>query len=164
MLVGANQRGIGEWGLAALVEVDGKRLLVDTGSHPETVLRNAEELKIDLAGVTDVVLTHAHPDHRGLITLRRELMKRDPHALERAHVGTDFFAVRVIRGKDDDQSALRSSVGRGSSTPRRSSRCRGRGSWAPCPDRTRSATGAGPAGSAAAARSSRTPCRRTRRS
>jgi 7,8-dihydropterin-6-yl-methyl-4-(beta-D-ribofuranosyl)aminobenzene 5'-phosphate synthase len=34
-------RGIGEWGFAALVESDGHRILVDTGARPETVLSNA---------------------------------------------------------------------------------------------------------------------------
>jgi hypothetical protein len=33
--------GVGEWGFAALVEVDGRRLLFDTGARPETVLDNA---------------------------------------------------------------------------------------------------------------------------
>jgi 7,8-dihydropterin-6-yl-methyl-4-(beta-D-ribofuranosyl)aminobenzene 5'-phosphate synthase len=32
------ERGIGEWGFAALVEVDGQRILFDTGAHPDTVL------------------------------------------------------------------------------------------------------------------------------
>jgi hypothetical protein len=30
--------GVGEWGFSALVEVDGKRVLYDTGGRPETVL------------------------------------------------------------------------------------------------------------------------------
>jgi 7,8-dihydropterin-6-yl-methyl-4-(beta-D-ribofuranosyl)aminobenzene 5'-phosphate synthase len=73
-MLAADARGIGEWGFTALLEVDGRRLLIDTGARPETVLRNAEEWKIDLAGVTDVVLTHNHGDHvGGLLTLRQEL-------------------------------------------------------------------------------------------
>lgn len=108
MLVGDSEKGIGEWGFAALVEVDGRRLLVDTGARPETVLKNAVELGIDLANVTDVVLTHGHDDHiGGLITLRRELGKRRPDALARAHVGKDFFATRVDDGKDTDNGDLR---------------------------------------------------------
>ena len=58
-------QGIGEWGFAAVVEVDGKRLLFDTGARPETVLSNARELKIDLASIEDVVLSHNHADHTG---------------------------------------------------------------------------------------------------
>src|SRR5437867_6169159 len=75
MLAGdARYKGIGEWGYSALVEVDGHRLLLDTGERPQTVLENARELGLDLASVTDVVLTHNHWDHvGGLLTLRREL-------------------------------------------------------------------------------------------
>jgi 7,8-dihydropterin-6-yl-methyl-4-(beta-D-ribofuranosyl)aminobenzene 5'-phosphate synthase len=92
----AESRGIGEWGFAALIEVGGRRLLVDTGARPETVLRNSEELGIDLSTVTDVVLTHNHGDHTGgLVTLRRELAKKNPEAVRRAHVAPGIFAVRV---------------------------------------------------------------------
>src|SRR5215813_14273744 len=39
-------RGIGEWGFAALLEVDHHQILVDTGTRPDTVMKNAQELKI----------------------------------------------------------------------------------------------------------------------
>ncbi len=55
-------RGIGEWGFAALVEADGTRILFDTGQWPDTVLRNAKTLDIDLSDITDVVLSHNHSD------------------------------------------------------------------------------------------------------
>ena len=45
---------VGEWGLSALVEVDG--LLFDTGRNPDTVIRNARALDVDLSCVADVVL------------------------------------------------------------------------------------------------------------
>lgn len=84
--------GIGEWGFAALVEVDGQRILFDTGARPETVLQNVRELKIDLSDVKDVILSHNHSDHTtGLMTLRREFSKIDPAALSRAHVGKGIF-------------------------------------------------------------------------
>jgi hypothetical protein len=51
-------RGIGEWGFAALVEADGHRMLVDTGRRSDTVLENAMELGVELAGIRDVILTH----------------------------------------------------------------------------------------------------------
>jgi glyoxylase-like metal-dependent hydrolase (beta-lactamase superfamily II) len=80
--------GVGEWGFAALVEIDGRRLLFDTGARPQTVLDNARELGIDLSGVTDVVLSHHHWDHTGgLLALREALSKKNPAALSRAHVG-----------------------------------------------------------------------------
>ena len=85
-------RGIGEWGFAALVESDGHRILVDTGARPETVLSNARELNVDLSDVREVILTHNHDDHvGGLLTLRREFMKKNPDALSVAHVGKGIF-------------------------------------------------------------------------
>ena len=87
--------GIGEWGYAALVEVDGRRILFDTGGRPETVLANAREMGIDLSNVEDVVISHNHGDHTaGLLTLRRELRKANPRALGRTHVGEGIFLSR----------------------------------------------------------------------
>src|SRR6185436_15715712 len=45
----AERAGIGEWGFAALVEVDGKRFLFDTGAQPETVSINARALSVHVA-------------------------------------------------------------------------------------------------------------------
>ena len=91
--------GIGEWGFSALVESDGRKILFDTGAHPNTVLENAKELKIDLSDVQDVVLSHFHDDHTtGLMTLRNELSKKNPAALSRVHVAKGIFLER--RGKD----------------------------------------------------------------
>jgi len=95
MLAGNARAGIGEWGFAAVLEVDGQRLLIDTGERPETVLRNAAELKVDLSSITDLVITHNHSDHTGgLLTLRRELSKRNPKALSRVHVPKGIFYPR----------------------------------------------------------------------
>src|SRR5262249_11966088 len=94
MLVG-DLAGIGEWGFSALVEADGHRVLLDTGLPPETVLQNARDLKIDLSDVHEVILTHNHGDHvGGLLTLRREMMKKDPAAMSIAHVGKGIFYSR----------------------------------------------------------------------
>lgn len=92
-----DRAGFGEWGFSALVEIEGKRVLFDTGGRPETVLKNARELGVDLAGVEDVILSHNHWDHTmGLVTLRRELMKTNPAALSRAHVARGIFLERVF--------------------------------------------------------------------
>ncbi|HHH50041.1 MAG TPA: MBL fold metallo-hydrolase [Saprospiraceae bacterium] len=91
----ANQ-GIGEWGYAALVEVDGKKILFDTGRFPETVLQNAAALGIDLSDVENVFLSHNHGDHTGgLLTLRAELKKQNPKALSKIHVGKGIFQQRI---------------------------------------------------------------------
>lgn len=87
--------GIGEWGFAALVEADGRKILFDTGARPNTVLQNARELKVDLSGVHDVILSHFHDDHTtGLMTLRREFSKSDPSALSHVHVAAGIFLER----------------------------------------------------------------------
>jgi 7,8-dihydropterin-6-yl-methyl-4-(beta-D-ribofuranosyl)aminobenzene 5'-phosphate synthase len=100
-------RGIGQWGFAALVEVDGQRILFDTGNYPETVLRNARELGIDFLTVTDVVLSHHHADHTGgLLTLRRELAKTNPAALSRIHVAPGIFLSRRLKDRDGEANPM----------------------------------------------------------
>jgi 7,8-dihydropterin-6-yl-methyl-4-(beta-D-ribofuranosyl)aminobenzene 5'-phosphate synthase len=95
MLVGNAAAGIGEWGFAAVLEVDGRRLLVDTGARAETVLQNASELSVDLSTITDLAITHNHADHTGgLLVLRRELAKKNPKALSRVHVPKGIFYPR----------------------------------------------------------------------
>jgi 7,8-dihydropterin-6-yl-methyl-4-(beta-D-ribofuranosyl)aminobenzene 5'-phosphate synthase len=108
MLVG-DTPGLGEWGFSGLVEADGHRVLVDTGAHPDTVLKNTQDLKIDLSNVKEVVLTHNHWDHvRGLMTLRREMMKTNPAALSVVHVGRGIFYSRPSpKGESNDMIAIR---------------------------------------------------------
>ncbi len=108
MLVG-DVKGIGEWGFSALVEGDGRRVLLDTGAHPDTVLQNARDLNIDLSDVKDVILTHNHWDHvTGLMTLRKEMMKKNPAALSVVHVSRGIFYSRPGQhGEENPMIALR---------------------------------------------------------
>ena len=102
-------QGLGEWGFAALVEVDGKKILYDTGARPRTVLENARELHVELGDVEDVILSHFHDDHTtGLATLRRELAAQNPAALSRVHVGKGIFQER--RGKVNPVIAVRKEI------------------------------------------------------
>ena len=90
-----NNGGIGEWGFSALVVVDGHRILFDTGAGPDTVIRNARALKVDLTDVPDVILSHNHADHTGgLVALREDVRSKNPTALSRAHVGQGIFLKR----------------------------------------------------------------------
>jgi 7,8-dihydropterin-6-yl-methyl-4-(beta-D-ribofuranosyl)aminobenzene 5'-phosphate synthase len=94
--------GDGEWGYSALVEVDGHKILYDTGLSADLVLRNAKALKIDLSDVEDVVLSHNHYDHvGGLMSLRRELSKINPRAMSRVHVGAGIFEPRWSESGED---------------------------------------------------------------
>ena len=95
----ADGRELGEWGFAALVEVDGRRILFDTGAHTDVVLKNAQTLKVDLTTVPDVILSHSHWDHvGGLLTLRQSVLPGSPNALARVHVGEGIFYPRTERG------------------------------------------------------------------
>jgi 7,8-dihydropterin-6-yl-methyl-4-(beta-D-ribofuranosyl)aminobenzene 5'-phosphate synthase len=108
MLVGETE-GLGEWGFAALVEADGHRVLVDTGAHPNTVIDNARDLSVDLSDVEEVILTHNHWDHvQGLLTLRREMMKKNPKALSIVHVAQGIFDSRPSdHGERNQMIAIR---------------------------------------------------------
>lgn len=111
MLAGDLQKGIGEWGFAALVEVNGYRLLFDTGQRPATVLHNARELEINLRNISDVVLSHNHSDHvGGLLTLRRASAEKNSAAFAHAHVATGAFISRgpgSFDGDDNPRISLR---------------------------------------------------------
>jgi len=100
--------GIGEWGFAALVDVDGHRILFDTGHRPTTVLDNARDLKVDLATVPEVILSHNHSDHTGgLLTLRQDVAARAPTALARVHVGKGLFWSRPTPDGGDSNLPLK---------------------------------------------------------
>jgi 7,8-dihydropterin-6-yl-methyl-4-(beta-D-ribofuranosyl)aminobenzene 5'-phosphate synthase len=91
----ANGPTIGEWGFSALVEADGRCILFDAGRYPDTVIKNAEVLNIDLSCVTDVVLSHFHFDHNsGLLPLIKTLHDETSAAIRRVHVAEGFFSSR----------------------------------------------------------------------
>ncbi len=99
--------GDGEWGYSALVEVDGHKILYDTGASSDMVLNNAKALNIDLSDVEDVVLSHNHWDHvGGLMALRHEFAKTNPRAMSRVHVGAGIFEPRLNEA-GVDQNGLR---------------------------------------------------------
>lgn len=99
----ANGAAIGEWGLSALVEVDGNCILFDAGRYPDTVIRNAEVLNVDLSCVTDVVLSHFHFDHTtGLLPLIENLRVKNPQAIQRVHVAQGFFSSRHRASGDNN--------------------------------------------------------------
>ncbi len=91
----ADGEELGEWGFAALVEADGRKILFDTGAKTDVVQKNLGTLGLSLADVPDVVLSHWHWDHiGGFMTLRRAAMAQNPAALARTHVAAGFFAPR----------------------------------------------------------------------
>ena len=57
-----------DWGYAALVEVNGKRILFDTGDNPEIFAQNVKAKGVDLTKLDFVVMSHRHGDHMGGLT------------------------------------------------------------------------------------------------
>jgi 7,8-dihydropterin-6-yl-methyl-4-(beta-D-ribofuranosyl)aminobenzene 5'-phosphate synthase len=54
-----------DWGFSALVEINGKRILFDTGDNPEIFAANVKAKGIDLTKLDFVVMSHRHGDHMG---------------------------------------------------------------------------------------------------
>ncbi len=55
-----------EYGFSALVNIDGRKFLYDTGSD-DALLRNAEKLALPLEKCEAVILSHGHFDHTGAV-------------------------------------------------------------------------------------------------
>lgn len=86
--------GFGEWGFAALVDVDGKKILFDTGAHEDTVSRNLAALGLSLADVDTVVLSHNHDDHTtGWVPLQKQFASG--RSLRTTYVGEGIFWPRI---------------------------------------------------------------------
>lgn len=58
------RRLLAEWGLSILIDVDGFKILLDTGQSISAV-HNAGMMGIDLSQVDKMVLSHGHYDHTG---------------------------------------------------------------------------------------------------
>ena len=100
---------VGEWGFSALAKVDGQCVLFDAGNYADTVLRNVKVLDVDLSCVTDIVLSHWHPDHMGgLVTLFEDTRAKNPNAMKRIHVAEGFFRSRrsVSRSGDAERNRM----------------------------------------------------------
>jgi len=52
-----------DWGFSALVEHNGKRILVDTGNNAAIFEHNVKALGVDLTKLDFVVISHRHTDH-----------------------------------------------------------------------------------------------------
>lgn len=52
-----------DWGFAAFIEVNGKRILFDTGDNPDIFAQNVKAAHVDLTRLDFVVISHRHGDH-----------------------------------------------------------------------------------------------------
>jgi 7,8-dihydropterin-6-yl-methyl-4-(beta-D-ribofuranosyl)aminobenzene 5'-phosphate synthase len=60
---GKDARMTKDWGYAALVELNGKRILFDTGDDAAVFAKNVKAKGVDLTKLDFVVLSHRHSDH-----------------------------------------------------------------------------------------------------
>jgi len=54
-----------DWGFSALIEVQGKRILFDTGNNSTVLAQNVKAKGVDLTRLDFVVMSHRHGDHMG---------------------------------------------------------------------------------------------------
>jgi 7,8-dihydropterin-6-yl-methyl-4-(beta-D-ribofuranosyl)aminobenzene 5'-phosphate synthase len=79
-----------EHGLAFLIEIDGKRVLYDTGQTGPVLLHNLELLSVEPESIDAVALSHAHYDHTGGL----------PMLLAHVRRGTPLYASpELFRGR-----------------------------------------------------------------
>lgn len=53
------------WGFAALIEVNDRKILFDTGDNGDILMSNMKKLHIDPAEIDEVFISHNHYDHIG---------------------------------------------------------------------------------------------------
>lgn len=88
---------LGEWGLSVLVERDGQKVLLDSGSGISAA-RNGDLLGTDWEGIEAIVLSHGHYDHTG--GLRDVLPKIRKRIRVIGH--PDVFEEKFIQFSKDD--------------------------------------------------------------
>ena len=93
----ATQGFLAEWGLSILIEVDGTKVLMDTGMSMSAAY-NAQLHGIDLRDIQTVVLSHGHHDHTGGL---RDVLRRKRGAV--AVVGhPDIWSSKYSRSQNRD--------------------------------------------------------------
>lgn len=91
----ANYGFLAEWGLSILVDVDGLRILVDTGLS-FSAIHNAQLMGIDLSTIDRIVLSHGHADHTGGL---RDVLKIKGEVEVIAH--PDIWAVKHVQRNEE---------------------------------------------------------------
>jgi len=88
---------LAEWGISILIEVDGMKILVDTGLSFSAV-HNAKLLGVDLSTIDRIVLSHGHDDHTGGL---RDVLKIKGEVEVIAH--PDVWTPKYVRRDEKSQ-------------------------------------------------------------
>lgn len=93
------QRGLeAAWGFSCLVEMDGQRLLFDTGGQGTILLRNMEMLNLDPRSISEIFISHSHRDHMGgladLLRLNRNIRVYLPESCARPAKAREVISVQ----------------------------------------------------------------------
>ena len=65
-----------DWGFAALIEYQGKRILFDTGNNAAIFADNVRRLHVDLTHLDFVIVSHRHSDHTAGLSV---VLRANPH-------------------------------------------------------------------------------------
>jgi 7,8-dihydropterin-6-yl-methyl-4-(beta-D-ribofuranosyl)aminobenzene 5'-phosphate synthase len=95
----ANYGFLAEWGLSILVEVDGMRILMDTGLNFSAV-HNAQLMGIGLPTIDRIVLSHGHADHTGGLVNVLKIMRKDVEMIAHPDVWASKYTRRDGRKKE----------------------------------------------------------------
>jgi 7,8-dihydropterin-6-yl-methyl-4-(beta-D-ribofuranosyl)aminobenzene 5'-phosphate synthase len=95
---------LAEYGLSYLIEIDGEKILFDTG-HSDVFLKNAKLLGVDIENeVKMVVLSHGHWDHGdGLRFIKNKKLITHPTAFSKRFGKSDHRSVGLSLSKDEIQ-------------------------------------------------------------
>ena len=101
----AGGRFLAEHGLSYFIEIDGEKILFDTG-HSDVFLKNAEKLGIDIRNeVKTVVLSHGHWDHgNGLKFLQNKHLVAHPGSFSKRYTKTDQREIGLEMNKNKIES------------------------------------------------------------
>jgi 7,8-dihydropterin-6-yl-methyl-4-(beta-D-ribofuranosyl)aminobenzene 5'-phosphate synthase len=85
------------WGFSCLVEMDGRRLLFDTGGQGTILLKNMETLNLDPRSISEIFISHGHWDHLGgladLLRLNRDVRVYLPWSCSRPLEAREVISV-----------------------------------------------------------------------
>ncbi len=89
---------LAEWGLSILIEMDGHKILFDTGLNMSAI-HNADLLRVDLTQLDRIVLSHGHRDHTGGLYKMLNRINKQIEIIAHPDVWANKY-IRSSSGKD----------------------------------------------------------------